>query len=116
MNFYDFIEDGIFSPTLISEALQTTESEIASILGLGQSAFSRAERLRAKKTQTRLRHMVEILNRADYFTGSLIESYTWYRTEPIVGFGDQTASSLVREGHADYVLDYFDRKQAGGYA
>ena len=116
MNFHDFIEDGIFSPTLISEALQTTESEMASTLGLGQSAFSRTERWRAKKTQTRLRHMLEILNAAADFTDSLIASYAWYRSKPIVGFGDHTASSLVREGHADYVLSYFERIRAGGYA
>ncbi|MDE0612726.1 MAG: hypothetical protein OXH88_08570 [Gammaproteobacteria bacterium] len=116
MNFCDFIEDGIFSPTLIAAALKTTESEMASTLGLGQSAFSRAKRLRAKKTQTRLRHMLEILSRANHSTSSLIESYVWYRTEPIVGFGGQTASSLVREGNADYVHEYFERKWVGGHA
>ena len=116
MNFCDFIEDGIFSPTLISEALQTTKSEMASTLGLGQSALSRTERWRAKKTQTRLRHILEILSAATDFTDSLIASYAWYRSKPIIGFGAHTASSLVREGHADYVLDHFERIRAGGYA
>ena len=116
MNFQDFIEEGIFSPVLIADALRTTESEMASTLGLGQSALSRTERWRTKKTQTRLRHMLEILSAANDFTDSLIASYAWYRSKPIVGFGDHTASSLVREGHADHVLDYFQHIRAGGYA
>ena len=116
MNFCDFIEEGIFSPVLIADALQTAESEMASTLGLGQSALSRSERWRAKKTQTQLRHMLEILSAANDFTDSLIASYAWYRSKPIVGFGEHTAGSLVREGHADYVLDYFEHIRAGGYA
>ena len=116
MDFQDFIEGDIFSPVLIADVLQTTESEMASTLGLGQSALSRTERWRAKKTQTRLRHMLEILSAATDFTDSLIASYAWYRSKPIIGFGDHTASSLVREGHVDYVLDYFEHIRAGGYA
>lgn len=116
MNFQDFIEEGIFSPALIADALQTTESEMASTLGLGQSALSRTERWRTKKTQTRLRHMLEILSAANDFTDSLIASYAWYRSKPIIGFGGHTASSLVRKGHVDYVLDYFEHIRAGGYA
>lgn len=116
MEIQTFIEDGVFSPKLISASLLTTKSEIAKTLGLAQDVFSRAERLRAHKTQTRLREMLEILIRANQFTDSFLAAYAWYRTEPIVGFGGDTASSLVREGHADYVHEYFDRKQAGGYA
>ena len=116
MEIHAFVEEGIFSPKLISDALLTTRSEIAKTLGLAQDAFSRAERLRAKKTQTRLREMLEILSRANQFTDSLLASYAWYRAEPIIGFGGHTASSLVREGNADYVHEYFDRVQAGGYA
>ena len=116
MEIRAFIKEGVFSPKLISDALFTTRSEIAKTLGLAQDAFSRTERLRAKKTQTRLREMLEILSRANQYTGSLLVSYAWYRSEPIIGFGGRTASSLVREGHADYVHDHFDRIQAGGYA
>ncbi len=42
MRLQDFVEDEVFSPTLIAGALWTTTSEIASTLGLGQDAFSRA--------------------------------------------------------------------------
>ena len=116
MKIQAFIEDGFFSPKLISDELLTTKSEMAKTLGLAQDVFSRVERLRAKKTQTRLREMLEVLIRANQFTDSLLAAYAWYRSEPIVGFGGHTASSLVRDGHADWIHEYFDRKQAGGYA
>ena len=116
MQIQGFVEEGIFSPTLIADALRTTKSEIASTLGLAQDAFSRVERLRAKKTQTRLREMLEILNRINQFTGSLLASYAWFRSEPLIGYNGYTADRLVREGHADYVRSHLDRVQAGGYA
>ena len=62
MKFQEFVEDQVFSPALVATALRTTRSEIAHTLGLGQDAFSRTSRIRARKTQTRLRQMLEILD------------------------------------------------------
>ncbi len=116
MQFREFVEDKIFSPTLIAEALRTTKSEIAGTLGLGKDAFSRATRIRARKTQTRLREMLEILNRVEAETGSPIGAYAWFRAEPLPGFGGMTPDQLVRDGRADHVHAYLDRVMAGGYA
>ena len=46
MVFQEFVEDQVFSPVPIAAALRTTKSEIASTLGLGRDAFSRASRIR----------------------------------------------------------------------
>ena len=54
MLFQEFIEDGVFSPARVANALRTTRAEIADTLGLARGAFSRASRVRARKTQTRL--------------------------------------------------------------
>ena len=116
MQFREFVEDKIFSPTLIAEALRTTKSEIAGTLGLGKDAFARATRIRARKTQTRLREMLEILNRVEAETGSPIGAYAWFRAEPLPGFGGMTPNQLVRDGRADHVHAYLDRIMAGGYA
>ena len=70
MRFHEFVEDQVFSPTLVADALRTTKSEIAGTLGLGKDAFTRASRVRARKTQIRLRQMLEILNRVEEETGS----------------------------------------------
>ena len=116
MQFQNFVEEQIFSPVLIAEALRTTKSEIAGTLGLGKDAFSRASRVRAKKTQMRLRQMLEILNRVELAAGSPLAAYAWFRAEPLPGFGGATADQLVRDGKAEFVHAYLDRVMAGGYA
>ena len=116
MRFQQFVEDQVFSPVLIADALRTTKSEIASTLGLGRDAFSRTSRIRARKTQSRLRQMLEILNRVETETGSPLAAYAWFRAEPLPGFGGATPGLLLREGKADHVHVYLDRVMAGGYA
>lgn len=116
MQFQRFIADEAFSPTLIADALRTTKSEIAGTLGLGKDAFTRASRIRARKTQVRLRQMLEILNRVEAVTGSPLAAYAWFRAEPLPGFGGATPDQLVREGRAEHVHAYLDRIMAGGYA
>ena len=76
----------------------------------------RRSRVRARKTQTRLRQMLEILNRVEDVTGSPLAAYAWFRAEPLPGFGGLTPDGLVREGRADEVHAYLDRIAAGGYA
>ena len=116
MQFQQFVENQLFSPTLVADALRTTKSEIASTLGLGKDAFTRASRVRARKTQARLRQMLEILNRVEAATGSPLAAYAWFRAEPLPGFGGATPDQLLREGRAEHVHAYLDRIMAGGYA
>ena len=116
MLFREFVKDQIFSPLLIASALRTTKSEIAGTLGLGRDAFSRASRIRARKSQVRLRQMLEILNRVEAETGSTLAAYAWFRSEPLPGFGGATPDFLLRQGKADQVHAYLDRIMAGGYA
>ncbi len=118
MRFQEFVDDRdqVFSPVRVADALRTTESEIADTLGLARDAFSRASRIRARKTQTRLRQMLEILNRVEAETGSPLAAYAWFRAAPLPGFGGATPDLLLREGKADHVRAYLDRIMAGGYA
>lgn len=116
MRFQEFISDDAFSPALVADALRTTKSEIAGTLGLGKDAFTRASRVRARKTQVRLRQMLEILNRVEAVTGSPLAAYAWFRAEPLPGFGGATPDQLVREDRAEHVHAYLDRVMAGGYA
>ena len=107
----------MFSPTLIAGALRTTKTEIASTLGLGQDAFSRSAGVRAPKTQTRLREMVEILRRVQSHTGcATLVAYAWFRSEPLPGLNCMTPDQLVRRGKAAYVHAYLDQIIAGGFA
>ena len=116
MRFQEFVEDDVFSPKLIAATLRTTKAEIAGTLGLGKDSFTRASRVHARKTQTRLRLMLEILNRIEVQTGSPLAAYAWFRAEPLPGFGGATPDQLVRDGKAHFVHAYLDRIMAGGYA
>ena len=117
MELQELVEDEVFSPSLIAGALRTTKSEVASTLGLGQDAFSRATRVRARKTQTRLREMVEILCRVQAHTGcATLVAYAWFRSEPLPGLDCMTPDQLVRRGKAAHVHAYLDQTIAGGYA
>ena len=116
MKFQEFVEDQVFSPTLIADGLRTTKSEIAETLGPRKDAFTRASRVRVRKTQVRLLQMLEILNRVEAATGSPLAAYAWFRAEPLPGFGGATPDLLVREGRAHQVHEYLDRIMAGGYA
>ena len=116
MGFREFLVDEEISPKLIATALRTTESEIASALGLGKDAFTRPSRVRARKTQVRLRQMLEILSRVEVATGSPLAAYAWFRAEPLPGFGGATPVRLLCEGQAEDVHACLDRIMAGGYA
>ena len=116
MRLEEFVENQVFSPKLIADELRTTKSEVARTLGLGKDAFTLASRVRARKTQARLRQMLEILNRVEAATGSPLAAYAWFRAEPLPGFGGATPDLLVRDGRADQVHAYLDRVMAGGYA
>lgn len=69
-----------------------------------------------RKTQMRLRRMLEILNRVDAELGSERVAYAWFRSEPLPGFAGMTACQLVRGGKADMVHAYLDQVLEGGYA
>ena len=116
MQLQEFVDDEVFSPALVADELRTTRSEIARTLGLGKDAFTRRSRIRARKSQVRLRQMLEIMNRVEAEMGSLLAAYAWFRSTRLPGFGGATPDRLVREGKADHVHAYLDRVSAGGYA
>lgn len=116
MQIQEFVRDDQFSPALIARALRTTQAEIADTLGLPRDALSRKTRVRAAKTQIRLRQMMEIIHRVAEYNGSPLAAYAWFRAQPLPGFGGMTPQSLVQEGHADWVHHYLDQAMDGGYA
>lgn len=116
MALAEYADDGFFAPRKIAGALHATISEIARSAGLGRDAVQRKERVRSDRTQTRLRQMIEIINKAEPRFGSALIAYAWYRSEPLPGFSGQTAMQLVHAGRADEVLAYFDAVDAGVHA
>ncbi len=73
-------------------------------------------RLRAPATQARLREVTEIINRILPWCGSVPQAFSWYRSQSIPAFGDQTAEDLVRARRARHVMSYLSGIALGGYA
>ena len=69
-----------------------------------------------RKTQTRRRQALGILNRVDAEVGSERVVDAWFRSEPLPGFAGMTPCQLVRDGKADMVHAYLDQVLEGGYA
>ena len=113
MNIASLSDLNGFAPRLIAERLLTSVDDVARSTGLGRDALSRRDRVGSPRTQTRLREMVEILNRVAARFGSDLMAYAWYRSEPLPGFGGKTAMHLLVDGHADQVMDYIDAVDAG---
>lgn len=116
MKLEQLIEDDVFSPTLIARELRTRKSELAEALGLKAEEFTKEHRIRARKTQSLLRELVEILDRVEKHSCSILVAYAWYRSARLIGFGDTTAEMLVKEGKASHVRAYLDHVENGGYA
>lgn len=108
--------DGTVETNRLSERLRVSKMELAAATGLSRDAVSKSARLRAPATQSRLRDMVEIINRVLPWAGSVPQAFAWYRAQPLPSFGDQTAEDLVKEGRAEAVKKYLSRISVGGYA
>ena len=116
MQVEKLVKDQFFSPALIAAELRTTKGELAGTLGLAADALTRSTRVRAPKSQTRLRQMIEIMARIEPELDSPIAAYAWFRSSRLPGFGGATPHMLVRDGKSEQVHAYLDRIAAGGYA
>jgi len=108
--------DNTISPAELIAILRITRKELASAIGMSRDAVSKQARIKAGKTQKRLRDMIEIINRVLPWTGAELSAFAWYRSQPLPSFGDKTAEDLVREGRGEAVKDYLSRIAEGGYA
>jgi hypothetical protein len=108
--------DGRIAAERLSVALHVTKTELARAFGLSRDAVSKSSRLGARSTQSRLRDVVEIINRVQPWAGSIAQAFAWYRSQPLPSFGDRTAEDLVKEGRAEAVKAYLSRIAVGGYA
>ena len=116
MGLARYAEDGLFAPNKIAIQLRTTSQEVAASAGLARDAVQRRDRLKSPRTQQRLREMIEIINKVEPRFGSTLMAFAWYRSEPLPGFANQTAMSLVQQGRAGDVLAYIDAVDAGVFA
>lgn len=115
MTLYErVVEDERVQPRQLAGALGITVAELAASIGLSAETVSRHDD--CPSIQHRLRDMVAILDEVTPWTGTDLQAYAWYRSEPLPSYGDRTAAELVGEGLSDAVRAHLCRISAGGYA
>lgn len=113
----EFIVAGeAIDPARVADRLGLSISQLAETIGFSPETLYKKPRSEAPKTQSRLREMLEVLNRVSDWAGGTLPAIAWYRAEPIAGFGGRTAESLVKAGEATALRDYLDHIARGGYA
>lgn len=114
--FFRSVGSDTIESRLVAQVLHVNKTQLADVLGIGVESLRRSERERAARVQTRMRDMVEIINRAQPWAGSVNQAFAWYRSQPLPSFGGQTAEELVKEGKAAAVKAHLARINEGGYA
>lgn len=106
----------IIEGTEVAERFDMTSAALAATLGLGRDALTRKDRADARKSQQRLREVLEIIALARDWAGGDSAAMSWYRATPIPAFGGRTAEAIVKDGNAHLVREYLDHLALGGYA
>ncbi len=107
---------GLLAIDRVADTFGMSKVQLAETVGLKREAVYKAGRLRAPKTQARVREMLEIVSRVSDWAGGKEQAMAWYRAQPIPAFGSRTAESLVKSGKASALRDYLDHIALGGFA
>jgi len=96
--------------------LRLTRQQFAETAGISRDTIYKPARLHSRKTQARLREVIEILDRIRDWAGGDVQALAWYRAHPIAALGGRTAESLVKDGRAATVRDWLDSVAVGAFA
>ena len=111
-----FSRNGWIDPEALSAELDITLRDLAIAIGLPGDVFFEEEAMEASQAQERLQDVVRILTRVQDWTDNIVESWSWYRGQPIPALGGKTSAQLVSSGRVHEVFVYLDQVAAGGYA
>jgi hypothetical protein len=101
---------------MVADMFAMSRAQLAQTVGLSPEVLQKARLRTARKTQARLREMLEIITRVTDWAGGRMQAMAWYRAQPIPAFGGRTAEAMVKTGNAAAVRDYLDHMALGGYA
>ena len=101
----DLMENGLISPGLLGGRLGVTGAELARLAGLDREALTR---FASRTVQRRLGEIARILARAARLGCDPQRCVSWFRFQPLRGFGNRTPAELVAAGHAARVFEHLD--------
>src|ERR1700694_5462655 len=107
---------GTIAVDRVAKSFGISKVQLAETVGLKGEALYKPSRIRAPKTQSRVREMLEIISLISEWAGGKDQAMAWYRAQRIPAFGGRTAEALVKSGKATAVRDYLDHIAMGGFA
>ena len=109
-------QGGLVDVDRVADTFRMTKGQLAETVGLGAATMGKAERRSARRTQSRIREMLEIVSRVRAWAGGETQAMAWYRSQPIPALDGRTPEALVKAGEAGAVRDYLDHLALGGFA
>lgn len=109
-------QGGLLDVDRVADTFRMTKGQLAETVGLGAATMGKAERRSARRTQSRIREMLEIVSRVRAWAGGETQAMAWYRSQPIPALDGRTPEALVKAGEAGAVRDYLDHLALGGFA
>ena len=107
---------GTIAVDRVAKSFGISKVQLAETVGLKGEALYKRSRIRAPKTQSRVREMLEVISLISEWAGGKDQAMAWYRAQRIPAFGGRTAEALVKSGKATAVRDYLDHIAMGGFA
>lgn len=101
----------IISPQRMAELLHVELQELAAVAGVHRNTLRVSPA--AARLQDSLRDILRVLSAAAVFGRSRDDTVYWLHNHPIPALGHKTAMGLIREGHAQAVIDYLASIESG---
>ena len=93
---------------------ESTPAELAQLAGVSRNSL-RTDML-GPKARSALEPIVQIISAATEMMGNSAKAAFWFRYDPMIGMGTQTAMEHVAAGRGPQVLLYLRNVANGGYA
>ena len=108
--------NGLLNPRAVAVHLGLELMDLAVLLRVDSDSLYRLPH--SSDVQERLREVVGILACvcALMVSDGENQAVIWFKNQPIAGFGNLTAMTLVAEGRAKDVMEHLHRLENGGYA
>ncbi len=95
-------------------------SQLATTLDLPEPALRAAigwhEGMAAGEVAKRAAALADVVGTVGPWAGSAGRALAWFQTQPLPGFGGQTAEGLLKAGRVDALRHHLARLSDGGYA
>lgn len=106
--------NGDLDPAALAEMLKLSLTELAQLAGVSRNSL-RSDML-GPKARSALEPIVQIISAATEMMGNSAKAAFWFRYDPMIGMGTQTAMEHVAAGRGPQVLLYLRNIANGGYA